>query len=276
MGWGGYSYFSASSRAADRVDMSAAEIFKSRSMNQKMDICDKIRECCDSEEHPNTLPIIIALDVTGSMGRIPENLIKGGFAEIMNSIYEAGVVDPQVCFLGIGDPIYDDAPLQVAQFETSDQTLDEWLESMWIEGGGGGNNFEGYILSWYFAARHTNCDAITKRGQKGILITIGDEKVTPKLTKSQIRDIFGDTVQDDISCEDLFAEVSENWNTYHISMAYRKGDSFLQSWNFLGDNHIVIDRKPENAIDAIVNIVKNHSNSDSVTPTVVSESSEIL
>lgn len=139
---------------------------------------------------------------------------------------------------------------------------------------------EGYISAWYFAARHTNCDAITKRGQKGILITIGDEKVTPKLTKSQIRDIFGDTVQDDISCEDLFAEVSENWNTYHISMAYRKGDSFLQSWNFLGDNHIVIDRKPENAIDAIVNIVKNHSNSDSVTPTItsttVSESSEIL
>lgn len=35
-----------------------------------------VRECRDSEEHPETTPIIIALDVTGSMGRIPHDLVK--------------------------------------------------------------------------------------------------------------------------------------------------------------------------------------------------------
>lgn len=281
MGGGSYSYLSASSRAYDRKDRSIGEIFTSRSMNQKLNIKNKIRECRDSDEHPNTLPIIIALDVTGSMGRIPENLIKGGFAEIMNSIYEAGVVDPQVCFLGIGDPVYDDAPLQVAQFETSDQTLDEWLESMWIEGGGGGNDSEGYILSWYFAARHTDCDAITKRNQKGILITIGDEYVTPYLTKHQIDDIFGDSVQGDFNHEDLYAEVSENWNVYHISMSYnrRMTDSLKQSWNFMGDNHIIIDRNPDNAVKSIVDIVKQNNTTSVETVVTVNsdeDSSEIL
>ena len=210
------------------------------------------------------------------------NLIKGGFAEIMNSIYEAGIVDPQVCFLGIGDPVYDDAPLQVAQFETSDQTLDEWLESMWIEGGGGGNDSEGYILSWYFASRHTDCDAINKRNQKGILITIGDEYVTPKLTKHQIEDIFGDSVQRDIEHEDLYNEVSANWNVYHISMSYNNSMSnkLKQSWNFMGDNHIMINRDPNSAIESIVNIVRLNNTTTSVeTPNVVDtkkESSEIL
>lgn len=281
MGGGSYSYLSASSRACDRSSKSINEIFTARSMNQKLNIKDKIRECKDSDEHPNTVPIIIALDVTGSMGRIPENLIKGGFAEIMNSIYEAGVVDPQVCFLGIGDAVYDDAPLQVAQFETSDQTLDEWLESMWIEGGGGGNDSEGYILSWYFAARHTDCDAINKRNQKGILITIGDEYVTPKLTKNQIDDIFGDSVQGDVNHEDLYAEVSENWNVYHISMSYNNSmtNKLRQSWNFMGDNHIVIDRDPDNAVKSIVDIVKQNNTTSVETVVTVNsdeESSEIL
>lgn len=43
-----------------------------------MNIVGKIRECRDSEEHPESLPIIIALDVTGSMGMVPHSLITGG------------------------------------------------------------------------------------------------------------------------------------------------------------------------------------------------------
>lgn len=140
---------------------------------------------------------------------------------------------------------------------------------------------EGYISAWYFAARHTDCDAITKRNQKGILITIGDEYVTPYLTKHQIDDIFGDSVQGDVNHEDLYAEVSENWNVYHISMSYNNSmaNKLRQSWNFMGDNHIVIDRDPDNAVKSIVDIVKQNNTTSVETVVTVNsdeDSSEIL
>lgn len=51
----------------------------------------------ESEEHPNSFPIIIALDVTGSMGRIPYELITEGFPKLMKKIMDEGVQDLQVC-----------------------------------------------------------------------------------------------------------------------------------------------------------------------------------
>ena len=43
--------------------------FKSRMLVTDLDPKNVIRECVDSTEHPNTKPVILALDVTGSMGR---------------------------------------------------------------------------------------------------------------------------------------------------------------------------------------------------------------
>ena len=45
------------------------EMFKSRGLDPALDPKNAIRECCDTDEHPNTIPVILALDVTGSMGQ---------------------------------------------------------------------------------------------------------------------------------------------------------------------------------------------------------------
>lgn len=57
-------------------DYSNQEMFKSRCLDSALDPKNVIRECCDSEEHPNTLPVILALDVSGSMGEAAVEVAK--------------------------------------------------------------------------------------------------------------------------------------------------------------------------------------------------------
>lgn len=140
MGSGFYSVASASTRAISYKMRSKEQNFKERSLDKEMDLGDAVREARDSEDHPNSFPIIIALDVTGSMGSIPQDLITNSLPKIMSKIMEEGVADPQLLFLGIGDHYYDEAPVQVGQFESSDELIEKWLMKTFIEGGGGPND----------------------------------------------------------------------------------------------------------------------------------------
>lgn len=243
MGGGSYSYLSSRTRGAatyccatgasesafldsdytTRARMSSENssairqhVFTQRSLDPEMDIRGKVRESCDSEEHPTSYPIIIGLDVTGSMCSIPAELLVNSFPEIMKSIMDAGIEHAQVCFVGIGDDVYDRAPIQVGQFETSDELTEKWLKKLYLEGGGGGNFGESYSLAWYFAARHTKIDSFEKRGIKGCLITIGDEPPLRTTSRHTIERLFGDNVQSDINANGICTDASEKWNVYHI------------------------------------------------------------
>jgi hypothetical protein len=219
MGGGTYSVSARKTRAV--VDgyytKSAQEIFSARSINNAMNPHGvKIRESRDSEEHPESLAIIIALDVTGSMGSVPHHLIKDGLPSIMDGIIKAGVKDPQVLFLAIGDHECDDAPLQVGQFESSDELLDKWLTDTYIESGGGGNEGESYLLAWYFAANHTSIDCFEKRGQKGFLFTIGDEPTLKEVPSSSVKSIMGLEQPQKHSADDLLRNARDKYNVYHL------------------------------------------------------------
>ena len=219
MGGGSYDYIQAHKRSVSYSTQSQAEVFTQHFKDSQMDIAGKIRESCDSAEHPCSFPIIIALDVTGSMTEIPERLIKGVFPDIMQCIAEAGVQHAQVCFLAFGDHYSDQAPLQVGQFETSDSLLDKWLKLIWLEGRGGGNGGESALLAYYFASRHTKCDHILKRHQKGVLITISDECTHRALDRGSVRLIFNDSLEtEQITVEELIDEVAHDWDIYHYSL----------------------------------------------------------
>ncbi len=267
MGSGSYSYMAARGRSVERKDMARSmgasafreETFKQRQIDPDMVIKGKVRESRDSDEHPESFPIIIALDTTGSMGHIPQNLITGAFPEIMKNILEAGVADPQVCFIGVGDCYCDNAPIQCGQFESSDELMEKWFQKVYLEGGGGSNPGESYNLTWYFAARHTSTDAWEKRKKKGVVITIGDEACLAEIPASNIKNLFGDPAQSGATSRELLAEVKECWEPYHIHIGTGTSyyDTAIMKWkDLIGEDRLeVLPRENYPVVATITGLV---------------------
>lgn len=270
MGGGSYSYSTSVTRASNVYQsMDRSEVFTSTSLNPQMDIKNKIRECVDSEEHPNAFPIIIGLDVTGSMGRIPYELITNSLPQIMKKIMDEGIKDPQVCFLGIGDSRCDNVPLQVGQFESSDELMEKWLKLVYLEGHGGGNGGEDYGLAWYFAARCTSVDSFKKHGRKGVVITIGDEPIHMTISRNAIKELFG-SAETNVNVIDILNEARSEWNIYHINVPDYSGRKALTKncWNELLQDkvlHIEADTKEAIADGIVSAILNSYKDADSRT-----------
>ena len=263
MGSGRYSFSASVDRSTAYSSMSDTEIFTARTIDVKMKPDNIIRECRDSADHPETIPVIIALDVTGSMGYIPSKFVREEMNTMMAKLYESKLEDAQVLFMGIGDHECDKAPIQVGQFESDDQLLDQWLKSIYLEGGGGGNDGESYLLAWYFAAKMVVADAWEKRGKKGFLFTIGDENNLKSLPVSAQERIFGrNGSYKAVSDMELYKEACEKYDVYHLHvLETRSGStkSVQDGWKQnLGDNAIMVPSYKEIST-TIANIIKEKS-----------------
>lgn len=204
-----------------------------------------LRESRDSVANPNSNALIIACDVTGSMGSLADNLVRQGIGTAFEEILRRQpVTDPHLMVMGIGDVTCDTAPLQATQFE-ADIRIAEQLERLYIEHGGGGNGWESYNLPWYFAAVRTVIDCYEKRGKKGYLFTVGDEEVPDALTRAQIKKVLNADLQmAQISNRDLLTMVGRKYEIFHIMVEegshYRSnGPKVRREWtDLLGERAI--------------------------------------
>lgn len=202
------------------------------------------RECRDSADHGNSLPIAVLFDVTGSMGRVPR-IMQRKLGKLHGLLRSKGYADdPQILFGAIGDADCDRVPLQVGQFE-SDNRMDEQLRAILLEGGGGGQKSESYELAGYFMATHLRTDAWEKRGKKGYLFLIGDELNKPKLASRHIRSVIGDSVRRDVSVESIYRELAERWHIYYIlpnQSSYYDDPEIADHWRgLLGQGFLKLD-----------------------------------
>lgn len=237
-------------------------LYRSRNLQKELNPYNVVRECCDSEEHPNTIPVILALDVTGSMGSAAAEVAKT-LNVVMTSLYEK-INDVEFMIMGIGDLAYDDAPIQASQFE-SDIRIAEQLDKIYFEGGGGGNAFESYTGAWYFGLNHTKLDC-WNRGKKGIIITMGDEPLNPYLPKGRLSLVTGDRLQADVETSELYNSVIEKFDVYHLAVndratSYRSyRDRIASTWGkYLDDDHLKVVTL-DNISQTIVDIVTASSN----------------
>ncbi len=223
-----------------------ADIFTSTKTTDEMTPKNiDIRESRDSDEHPESLAIGVFLDVTASMGHIPEKLVKNKLGALMSTLITHGVEHPQVLFGAIGDHHCDKDPLQIGQYEVDTALLDKWLTDIYLEGGGGGQWRESYILAWLFAARHTSIDCFEKRGQKGFLFTIGDEATWEDLDANSLKKIMGYGQSDELNAKQLLEEVQKTHHVFHIHVnetSYKDDSKVFNCWQkILGERFLVLD-----------------------------------
>jgi hypothetical protein len=248
MGSGSFDAKSYRAFSTSTVGKKTDEIYASRGMNKNLDPKGvKVRESRDSADNPNATPLIVAIDVTGSMGILADVIAREGLGTLFTSILDRKPIsDPHVMFMAVGDANYDAAPLQVSQFE-ADNRIVEQLTQIYLEHGGGGNNFESYNFPWYFAAFHTQHDSIEKRGKRGYLFTVGDEEAPRALTRDQVKRFIGDDLQSELSSTEMLSLAQRSYDVFHIVIkegSHARGNlgAVMDSWTaMLGQRVIALD-----------------------------------
>lgn len=256
MGYGGYSFEAHKAITTARVAVPTQAVFAQRQCHPLMrPFGVKVRECRDSAAHPSTLPIVLALDVTGSMGEIPAQLAKEELPHLIKSLMDHGVRDPQVLFLAVGDAFHDQAPLQVGQFEATAELMDQWLTWCWLEGQGGPHGHESYELAMYFVARHVETDALRLRSRRGYMFLTGDEKPYPTLSRTAVRSVLGDEIEDDVLLRDLVDDLRRSVEPFFLVPDLERRRAIEHTWrDVLGDRVIAME-SPGDTSEVIAAVV---------------------
>lgn len=254
MGYGSYSEEAHVALTQARSGRSEAEVFAAAACAPELDPRGVVaRESRDSAEHPASVPVVFALDVSSSMGEVPLSLATKTLPTFMTEARRF-VPDVQVCFMAVGNAWTDRSPLQVGQFESEAARIDKWLSTLHLEAGGG-NLGESYDLAMYFASRHTRTDAWEKRQKKGYVLFTGDEPPFATVDAGMVERIVGDRMQDTLDIYQMTEELQRAWHVFFLIPDRERAVRFNtgSTWdNILHEAAVVLDRPEDAALVAAV------------------------
>jgi hypothetical protein len=189
--------------------------------------------------------VVFALDVSGSMGEIPQRLATETMPLFMQSVLTV-LPDPQVLFIAFGNSWTDRSPLQVGQFESEAALIDRWLAASHLEGAGGGLG-ESYDLAMYFAARHTSMDCFEKRQRKGYFFMTGDEVPFTHLPAAQVQKVLGEAVNGPIAIHEVATMVTEAFHAFFLIPDAARAKQFEceETWRTLWSDRVIVLGAPE-------------------------------
>jgi hypothetical protein len=244
MGYGNYSYTAHQALLGNRADLPVEQVFQNQACHPLMNPKGvRVRESRNSTDHPQSLGIVFALDVSGSMGEIPHLLATQQLPLFMKVLLDCKIPDPHVLFMGLSEANCNGAPLQVGQFESTAELMDQWLTWIYLEGGGCSDK-ESYELAMYFLATHTEMDCFVKRGKRGYLFMTGDEVPYPSLSRHVVETIIGDRLDEDIPTKEVVAELQKTFIPFFVIPDPQRARQCERTWRNLFGDHVLVLQSP--------------------------------
>jgi len=198
----------------------------------------------------STNPLVIAVDVTGSMANWPFEIFDR--LPLLYNTLSQYREDLEICFAAIGDAAVDQWPLQVTTF-ASGFDLEQLLGSLYGEGGGG-DAPESYGLFAHWVNTHVE---IPNLAEPPFLIVFGDVTMHPKTPKDQIAHYLGDRPPRDVDSIKAWKRVSKTWNTWFLRRPTGKpGDQVDRQWaKAIGEQKIFHIEDEQRAVDYAMGLI---------------------
>lgn len=195
-------------------------------------------------------PLIVAVDVTGSMASWPFEIFDR-LPLLFNTLSQYRE-DLEICFAAIGDANCDQWPLQVTTF-ASGFDLEQLLASLYGEGRGG-DAPESYGLFAHWVNTHVEIPNAT---EPPFLIVFGDVTMHPGVPKTQIAEYLGDSVGRDVDALAAWQQVARKWNTWFLRRPTGKpGDGVDQQWHkAIGRQKVFRIEDEQRAVDYAMGLI---------------------
>ena len=257
--WKGYNFASARKAYDSVIDRSYTD-----AVAAKVDRSD----CVPAEVTTDSeAPLIIACDVTGSMGQWPATIFsKLPYLDLEGKEYLGPSME--VCFAAVGDCFSDKYPLQVQPFAAG-KAMEDTLKKLIIEGGGGGSTQESYDLAALYMLKHCECP---KAIRKPILVFIGDEGFYNFVDKTAGKEWALCESIEKLSLGQLFHQLQEKFSVYCVLKPYghtaattvNELDDTSQrvygEWRkLLGEERIAILPEAGRVVDVIFGLLANET-----------------
>ena len=194
-------------------------------------------------------PLIIAVDVTGSMARWPAEIFDR--LPLLYSTLAQYRPDLEVSFAAIGDAAVDRWPLQVTQFANGFD-LEQLLKGIHGEGGGG-DAPESYGLFAWWVKHHV----AVPNASRPFLVVFGDITMHEKIPAPQIAHFLGDDDVQDANAISTWNDVARTWNTWFLRRPGGKpNDTVDQQWGrAIGEQQVVHMDDEQRAVDYAMGLI---------------------
>lgn len=195
-------------------------------------------------------PLIIAIDVTGSMAQWPFEIFDR--LPLLYNTLSQYREDLEICFVAIGDSGVDRWPLQVTGFANG-YDLEQLLGALYGEGGGG-DSPESYGLLAHWVNTHVS---VPKTDEKPFLIVFGDATMHEEVPAAQVNHYLGEGIKKKVNSIEAWNKVSENWNTWFLRRPTTlRGDAVDQQWaKAVGEQKIFHIEDEQRAVDYAMGLI---------------------